>query len=214
MKPAVYVTPERVFAAANRLKNQGVPLIEITNARIRRELGGGSMEDIQPLLKEWKMRTLSPVELDIPDEIKQEIQLIGQSVWQTAARLAQEKAARQYADYHVTVRERDELYKEVDSMDVEVDRLKDAMLHIYGELMKLKDDVIRKGTELGVYRARQDTEGFMNVAEAHVLALSATITELLERHFQIAVGAPTLEEPPESAVDTQEPPPASPDSAG
>lgn len=196
MKLEPKVTPERVFAAANRLKDLGVPLIEITNTRIRQELGGGSMETIQPLLKEWKRRTDNPVDLEMPGEMNEELKSFGRSLWQTAARAAQTKAAQQFENYYAVVRERDQLYHEIDKSAAQINTLNDAMTNLYGDLMKLRDKLTGQCSELGVYRANQDTEDFMNLAEEQVKSVIDTVSALVDRHFRVSVSA--VPEPPPS----------------
>jgi hypothetical protein len=201
MRPTVLVTPERVFDAANRLKDQGVPTIEITNTRIRRELGGGSMEDIQPLLREWKLLKQNTHEIEAPEELKQEINKFGQSIWKIASSMAMEQATKKFEDYHVLHRERDELYREVSAQEQEIGQLNNTLTQLYKELMMLKENVVGYSKELGVYKAKQDFNGHVQVTEEKLFSLNQNISEVIDRCYNL------------SKIETKSRPIKSPDDA-
>ena len=58
------INQQRVFQAAEQLIEQGT---EPTNRNIREVLGGGSLETITPLLREWKL--LQEQSADIPNSV-------------------------------------------------------------------------------------------------------------------------------------------------
>lgn len=77
------VTRGRVFKAAESLRSDGV---EPTNRNIRTELGGGSLETITPLLKEWK--TLQEQSADIPNSVASSLESTMRQVWAEAKETA------------------------------------------------------------------------------------------------------------------------------
>ncbi|KKL53648.1 hypothetical protein LCGC14_2273350 [marine sediment metagenome] len=77
------VTKQRVFRAAGNLTEQG---IEPTNRNIRTELGGGSLQTITPLLKEWK--TLQEQSADIPTSVASSLESAMREAWAEAKKTA------------------------------------------------------------------------------------------------------------------------------
>jgi len=77
------VTKQRVFRAAENLTEQG---IEPTNRNIRTELGGGSLQTITPLLKEWKV--LQEQSADIPASVASSLESAMREAWAEAKKTA------------------------------------------------------------------------------------------------------------------------------
>ncbi|MCQ1060459.1 DNA-binding protein [Photobacterium sp. ZSDE20] len=82
------VTKERVFEICDQLAAVGE---KVTNVAVRTELGGGSMSEIAPLLKEWKgivkSSALAQSDIDIPplptDELAEYLAPWWRQMWKT-----------------------------------------------------------------------------------------------------------------------------------
>jgi len=191
-----YVTPELVSTTADRLLSQGVPLLEITNGRIRGELGRGSMETIQPLLRDWKKRQTDSRSLDIeiPDEFRSELQELGSKLWSTAAKTAMDKASSKFADYHAIKREMGDVYRQIDDADTQLEALKANVYSLYGELTKLKEDIVRHQGELSVYRDNNDGEGCLKKTNEWLEMIEQRVSDIIEQHLEAQITAkPTVD---------------------
>lgn len=174
------VTPERVFEAADRLLDKGVPLVEITNSRVRTELGKGSFEDINPLLREWKLNktNASIISIEVPEQFRTELNEFGSRIWRMAASEAMEKAASKLANYQRIERERDDLYAEVDAINAKLTDVTDNFNGLLGVLAKLQMEVAVHHGKLSVYRDKADAEGYMQAAELLLAGMGQQLSEM------------------------------------
>lgn len=94
MSKPVHITEKLIFGAADRLLNNGVPIVEITNNMIRKEIGGtGSFANIQPLLREWKQKQVASrgESIEMPDSFKETVSNFSAQLWKLAAIATEEK---------------------------------------------------------------------------------------------------------------------------
>jgi len=89
----------RIINAANHLVDQGTE--NPTNEQVRQRLGGGSLSHISPVMREWRQARREDIHaaLQMPDELKQSIQVSLGKIWSTASEqaLANTEQARQQA---------------------------------------------------------------------------------------------------------------------
>lgn len=89
----------RIINAANHLVDTGTE--NPTNEQVRQRLGGGSLSHISPVMREWRQARREDINaaLQMPDELKQSIQVSLGKIWSTASEqaLANTEQIRQQA---------------------------------------------------------------------------------------------------------------------
>ena len=89
----------RIINAANHLADTGTE--NPTNEQVRQRLGGGSLSHISPVMREWRQARREDINaaLQMPDELKQSIQVSLGKIWSTASEqaLANTEQIRQQA---------------------------------------------------------------------------------------------------------------------
>ncbi len=200
------VTPERVFEAADRLMDKGVPFVEITNSRVRSELGKGSFEDINPLLREWKTNrtNASIIGIEVPEQFRTELNEFGSRIWRMVASEAMEKAASKLANYQRIERERDDLYAEVDAVNAKLGSLTDNVNALNGALAKLNMEVAVHHGKLSVYCDKADAEGYMQSAELLLADIEQRLSDITGLHPSTEANKKT----PKTAAKTSKKQPA------
>jgi len=165
MPPPKFVTKEKVYVIADRLLSQGVSMLDITNARIRTELGNkGSMEDIAPLVRSWKVSIGESkiYDVEITNEFKAELMEFGSNIWRSATKICIENESKRYnekyADYDSMKNEIDQLYSQIDKEDNEKEEYKSIIEEykvntgtLYKELMKVRDNLLQHGAIVNDY---------------------------------------------------------------
>ncbi|MBB1489603.1 DNA-binding protein [Oceanospirillum sediminis] len=114
----------RIINAANHLVAKGND--NPTNEQVRQRLGGGSLSHISPVMREWRQERKEDISaaLQMPDELKQAVQIALGQVWSTASDMAtaQSEQIRTQAREEV-----DEISTELSESQAEIARLEKAL---------------------------------------------------------------------------------------
>lgn len=198
MAKPIYITAELIFNTADRLLAEGVPVIEITNNMIRKELKQGSPNDILKLLREWKEKQVSSkgLNVDIPDEFRDELSKCGSTLWSLAARISAEKVSHQYEDYHRIKRELEDTNASFSETDNELSELKGSISELYKQLLTLKEDVEGNKQALKVLQENNNTDKYMVMADEKLTIIKERIETIIDTHLNtdISVKSPAIEE--------------------
>lgn len=117
---------QRVAAIADALVAEGK---KVTNDTVREELGGGSLRDISPAVREWKQGQLVPeVSEGLPTDIMALIKRTATTIWGTALSQANEEmsALRSHTQTRISemAQERDEAFEELGDLEEELEKIK------------------------------------------------------------------------------------------
>jgi septation ring formation regulator EzrA len=180
MARPVYITQKLVFDAAERLLNNGIPFIEINNPKIRKELGKGSPNDIQPLLQEWrKQHVIAKGEnVDIPDQFKEELAQFGSSLWKLASQITAEKYSHQYEDYHSIQTELAETNLLFENVENELETFRNSLNGICDELSNLKESVATSKGKL----LHSNSDDYAKKAEDEMNVIRNKIEEIINTY--------------------------------
>jgi len=132
------VTRERVFAAAKILTEKKE---RVTQAKIRKILGGGSFGPIGDFINEWRNEQKTKnemVEIPIPTEISAQLKILSVELWQTATKEAENKLTL----------EREALKEAQESAATAISDTNDAILQLESEAVSQRDLVANKEEEI------------------------------------------------------------------
>ena len=198
MAKPVYITQKLVFDAATRLLENGTPFVEISTTKLRKELGRGSPNDILPFLQEWKQKQVEDngLNVDIPDEFKDELYEFGSKLWKMAARITAQKNSQQYEDYHLVKNELAESHDEMGRIDDELSTYKENLSKLSDELLLLKEDIAVIHGKLQMLS--EPSEQYKKMAENEMFEIKNKIQTIIETHLSRKVTLKTNEELPAS----------------
>ena len=196
MPPPRFVTRDIVFSAADRLLKQGMPFLEITNIAIRAELGKGSMEHIQPLLRDWKTDKAAQkgLEIDIPDLFKTELIEFGAKLWGSAAREAEKKVEGRYEDYKRVKKELSMTNEVIDSLDGELEDNKASVSALNEELKAFKEAIKTHRRELSVCLDYDNKEKHLKELEDRMEAIELSIEGIIAKYLVTDVAIKSIDD--------------------
>ena len=168
---AAKVKPEirdRIIATANALVSEGID--NPTNDQVRERMGGGSLSNISPVMREWRESRKAEVvaALDMPADLKKAVETSLGQLWGMASKLATASVEnfRQEAEAAVAdaTAERDEALNEIQRLEKHL-----------AELTKALEE---KGQEVNQVRSALDQEHNINAQlKADTAALQARIED-------------------------------------
>jgi chromosome segregation ATPase len=170
------VSPEKrrlIIEAADRLVEEG--LERPTNDDVRNSMGGGSIADISPVMREWReSRENTSSKIEMPDSVKKAGENYVAQLWSTLNRLTVglvENAQSECEErIHISESERNEAYNEITALE---DRL--------GSLEQLIEERDRKIEEIA-------EEMRSSIERCHSLDIerqkAASYAEALEKNYQ------------------------------
>lgn len=112
----------KIINAINELVAKGIEIP--TNNQVRDQLGGGSLSDISPVLKEWRTgrkQEIASANIEIPVELKKSYETFIGQIWSVASNLSHVAvdALRNEMNETITTitEERDEYFEEIKSLE-------------------------------------------------------------------------------------------------
>lgn len=112
----------KIVNAINELVAKGIEIP--TNNQVRDQLGGGSLSDISPVLKEWRIgrkQEIASASIEIPVELKKSYETFVGQIWSVASNLSHVAvdALRNEMNETITTitEERDEYFEEIKSLE-------------------------------------------------------------------------------------------------
>lgn len=150
-KTTPLVTKEKVFAAADKLKSEGV---KPTGAAVKEELGGGSFSSIGPLLSEWR---ITQRELDkearqspVPESLNAAVSNMVNQLWRISQNESDKRLQGERKSMAEDIAEQRERENE---LALALDSIEETNKHLLSNIFELKTRIQSDGVKSAALEA-------------------------------------------------------------
>ena len=183
------VTEKSVWKAAEKLLSEGFDLSDITNTMIKKELGGGSMSTITPLVRDWKSAKLESrgLAFEMPADFKNFIQDSGAQAWRIAVAQANSAFETKFEETRRNMRNFQELENEIDAIEANLTHATNTIQTVFAQLAEIQNIIIASLSELAVYQKAGDFQKHTEVSHAKIHEIQGYITKIVSINFHSQV---------------------------